>query len=185
MAMADGSIFDEEFKSESTIHKRKSLVFHTRFSVARDHDKDVNDEVITNGNRFASNKDEETCNTKNDIEAFNLKEYIEKLKQERKDWQQEYRKRKTQRRNLIKQKISMEEQGQILDINVLTETERTFVLTRPNYEHICKNSKKLQDVALRISTLSQNVHKLNRRFMERMESNIAKATVQVIKISEQ
>ncbi|XP_036142410.1 uncharacterized protein LOC105833687 isoform X2 [Monomorium pharaonis] len=158
MAMADGSIFDEEFKSESTIHKRKSLVFHTRFSVARDHDKDVNDEVITNGNRFASNKDEETCNTKNDIEAFNLKEYIEKLKQERKDWQQEYRKRKTQRRNLIKQKISMEEQGQILDIN---------------------------DVALRISTLSQNVHKLNRRFMERMESNIAKATVQVIKISEQ
>lgn len=114
-----------------------------------------------------------------------MKEYIEKLRQERKDWQQEYKKRKTQRRNLSKQKTNVEGQGQVHDINVLTEAERTFVLTRPNYEHICRNSQKLQDVALKISTLSHNVHKLNRRFMERMEKNVAKATADVIKLSEQ
>lgn len=86
---------------------------------------------------------------------------------------------------MTKQKTSAEAQGQILDINVLTETERTFVLTRPNYEHICKNSQKLLDVALKLSTLSQHVQKLNRRFMERMESNVSKATVNIIKMSEQ
>lgn len=114
-----------------------------------------------------------------------MKEYIERLRQERKDWQQEYKKRKAQRRNLTKQKASVEGQGQVLDINILTKAERTFVLTRPNYEHICKNSQKLLDVALKISTLTQHVHKLNRRFMERMESNISKATVNIIKKSEQ
>ncbi|XP_039311412.1 uncharacterized protein LOC105195986 isoform X2 [Solenopsis invicta] len=97
--MADISNFDVEFKSEKTVHKRRSAVFHTRFSVARDEDVINVNEVITNGNTFTPNKDKE-CIAKNDVEAFDLKEYIEKLRQERKDWQQEYKKRKTQRRNL-------------------------------------------------------------------------------------
>lgn len=86
---------------------------------------------------------------------------------------------------MTKQKTSVEGQGQVLDINILTEAERAFVLTRPNYEHIFKNSQKLLDLTLKISTLSQHVHKLNRKFMERMEGNISKATVNIIKISEQ
>jgi len=170
---------DEEFKSERTVYKRRSSVFHTRIVAC---DQDEVDEVITNGSKLLLNKDEE-CNAKDDVEVFNLKEYIEKLRQERKDWQQEYKNRKAQRRNLTKQKASVE--GQVLDINLLTEAERNFVLTRPNYEHICRNSQKLLDMALKMSTLSQHVHKLNRRFMERMEGNISKATVNVIKISEQ
>lgn len=85
---------------------------------------------------------------------------------------------------MTKQKISTEGQEQVLDINVLTEAEKAFVLTRPNYEHICKNSQKLLDVALKISTLSQHVHKLNQKFMERMEGNILRATANIIKISE-
>ncbi|XP_011688063.1 PREDICTED: uncharacterized protein LOC105450104 [Wasmannia auropunctata] len=176
--MADVSNFDEEFKSERTVRKRRSSIFQTR-AVVHNRDEDDN-EVITN-DRLTSNKDEGECNAKD--EAFNLKEYIERLRQERRDWQQEYRSRKTQRRNLTKQKASAEGQGQVLDINVLTEAERAFVLTRPNYEHICRNSQKLLDVALRISTLSQHVHKLNRRFMEKMEDNISRATVNVIKRS--
>lgn len=180
MATANASNVDAEFKSERTVHKRRSSIFHTRI-VTRDHDED--DESIINGSRSAPNNDEEKCNAKD--ENFNLKEYIEKLRQERKDWQQEYKNRKVQRRNLTKQKASVEGQGQVLDINILTEAERTFVLTRPNYEHICKNGQKLLDVALKISTLTQHVHKLNRRFMERMESNISKATVNIIKMSEQ
>ncbi|KYN06698.1 hypothetical protein ALC62_02356 [Cyphomyrmex costatus] len=167
--------------SESTIHKRRSSIFHSRISIARDHQQDDN-EVTINGNR--PDQKEEECNVKN-VKAFNLKEYTDKLKQERKDWQQEYRNRKVQRRNLTKQKLRTEGQGQILDINVLTEAERAFVLTRPNYEHICKNSQKLLNMALKISMLSQHVHKLNQRFMERMEGNISKATVNIIKISEQ
>lgn len=141
------------------------------------------DEIVTNGNGPAPNKDKGKCNAEN--ETSNLKEYVEKLRQERKDWQQEYKNRKVQRRNLTKQKASVEGQGQVLNINILTETERTFILTRPNYEHICKNSQKLLDMALKISMLNQHVYKLNRRFMEQIEGNIAKATANIIKISEQ
>ncbi|KYN27600.1 PREDICTED: uncharacterized protein LOC108771137 [Trachymyrmex cornetzi] len=182
MTTVDVSNFNEDFKSEKTIHKRRSSVFHARFSIACDHKKDDNG-VITNRNR--PNQKEKECNAKDTVEAFNLREYIDKLRQERKDWQQEYRNRKTQRKNLTKQKTSTERQGQNLDINVLTEAERAFVFTRPNYEHICKNSQKLLDVALKISKLSQHVHKLNEKFMERMKNNISKATVNVIEISEQ
>ncbi|XP_018055205.1 PREDICTED: uncharacterized protein LOC108691804 [Atta colombica] len=179
MTTVDVSNFNEDFKSEKTIYKRRSSVFHARFSTARDHQDD--NEVIINGN----GPNQKECNAKDAVEAFKLREYIDKLRQERKDWQQEYRNRKTQRKNLIKQKTSTEGQGQILDINVLTEAERAFVLTRPNYEHICKNSQKLLDVALKISKLSQHVHKLNEKFMERMKDNISKATANVIEISEQ
>ncbi|KYN35858.1 hypothetical protein ALC56_09649 [Trachymyrmex septentrionalis] len=170
------------FKSEKTVYKRRSSVFHARFSITHDHQKDDNG-VIINGN--GPNQKEKECNAKDAVEVFNLKEYIEKLRQERKDWQQEYRNRKAQWKNLTKQKTSLEGQGQVLDINVLTEAERAFVLTRPNYEHICKNSQKLLDVAVKISKLSQHVHKLNEKFMERMKDNISKATANVIEISEQ
>lgn len=76
-------------------------------------------------------------------------------------------------------------EGQVLDINILTESERDFLLTRPNYEYICQNSQKILDATLKISTLSQHVHKLNQKFIEKMENNISTATKNVIKLSEQ
>ncbi|KAM0735871.1 hypothetical protein ACS0PU_009832 [Formica fusca] len=181
MATADISHFDKERKSEKTVYKRRSSIFHTRI-ITCDQTKD--NEGTSNENRFSPNKVNEECIIQND-EAFNLKEYIEKLKQERKDWQKEYKNRKIQRKNLTKQKTSVEEQGQVFDINILTESDRVFLLTRPDYEHICQNSRKTLDAALKISTLSQHIHKLNKKFMEKMENNISTATKNVIKLSEQ
>ncbi|XP_011633404.1 uncharacterized protein LOC105424718 [Pogonomyrmex barbatus] len=180
MTTFDVSNFNEECKSNRTVHKRRSSIFCTR-NVVRDQDEGINE---VTANEDTPNNDKGKCNAKNNVEVFNLKEYIEKLRQERKDWQQKYKNRKVQRKNLTKQKITIEGQGQILDINLLTESERHFVLTRPNYEHICKNSQKLLDLALKLSILSQHVYKLNRRFMEKMEGNISKATIDIIKISE-
>lgn len=139
-----------------------------------------NNEITTNETGLASNKNEE--DTQTGAETFDLEEYIEKLKQERKDWLQEYKKRKIQRKNLTKQKAIAESQGQLLDVNILTEFERAFIKARPNYEYICKNSQKLSDVALKISTLSQLVHKLNQRFMEKMENNISRASRDIIEM---
>lgn len=79
----------------------------------------------------------------------------------------------------------METQGQAFDINILTESDRTFLLTRPNYELICQNNQKTLDAALKISLLSQHIQKLNQKFMEKMENNISIATKNVIKLSEQ
>lgn len=118
-------------------------------------------------------------------EFSNLKEYIEKLKQEKQDWQQEYKNRKSQTRNLTKQKTSMETQGQVLDLNLLTESDRAFLLERPNYEYICRNTQKLLDMTLEISTLSQIVHKFNEKFMEKIQDSMDKATKSLIKMSEE
>lgn len=132
-------------------------------------------------NKLISNVDQEEYM---DIKTFNLKEYIEKLRQERKDWQQEYKNRKNQRKTLIKRKANIQAQGQTLDMTVLTESERAFLVARPNYEHICGNSQRLLDVALKISTISQLVQSLNERFVDRMENNISIATRNIIEISE-
>lgn len=121
----------------------------------------------------------------NETEAFNLKKYIEKLREERKNWQKEYKSRKTQRKNLAKQKTNLERQGQAFDISILTESDRAFFLTRPNYELICQNSQKTLDTALKISILGQHIQKLNQKFMEKMENSISTVTKNVIKLSEQ
>lgn len=130
----------------------------------------------------SENKGEYAADT--NVETFNLKEYVGKLKQERKDWQQEYKNRKIRRKNLAKQKINLEKQGQPLDINILTESERVFLMSRPNYEHMCKSSKNLSNMALKISILNQLVCKLNKQFMKKMEDNISRATRDVIKMVE-
>lgn len=139
---------------------------------------------MTNENKLVLNEDKKECSTYTDAEIFNLKEYIEKLKQERKEWQQEYKFRKIQRKTLTKQKINLERQGQPLDTNALTESQRAFIAARPNYENICRNTQKLHDTVLKITTLNQLVCKLNQRFMEKMEDNIARTTKKVIELSE-
>lgn len=170
--------FDEECRSEKIVYKRRSLIFHSQIS-----DQTKDNEGTPNRSRFSPSKVNKEDIVEN--ETFNLKKYIEKLRQERKDWQKEYRSRKTQRKNLAKQKASLETQGQAFDINILTESDRTFLLTRPNYELICQNNQKTLDAALKISLLSQHIQKLNQKFMEKMENNISIATKNVIKLSEQ
>ncbi|XP_029160382.1 uncharacterized protein LOC114932387 [Nylanderia fulva] len=180
MATTDVSHVDEGCQSEKTVYKRRSSIFHTRIITC---DQTEGNEGTPNRNRFSSSKVNEECIAQKDVEAFNLKEYIEKLKQERKDWQQEYRERKTQRKNLTKQKNSMK--GQVFDENLLTESERDFLLSRPNYEHIYQNNQKIVDAALKISTLSQHVHRLNQKFIEKMENNISTATKNIIKLEDE
>lgn len=178
MATDDTSHFNKECKSEKTVYKRRSSIFHTRVDQSKDNEGSP-------GNRFSSSKVNKESIAENETETFNLKKYIEELRQERKDWQKEYKSRKTQRKNLAKQKTSLEKQGQAFDISILTESDRVFLLTRPNYELICQNSQKTLDAALKISLLGQHIQKLNKKFMEKMESNISTTTKNVIKLSQQ
>ncbi|XP_032672828.1 uncharacterized protein LOC116844852 [Odontomachus brunneus] len=174
------SHLDEEYRSAKIIHKRRSSIFCRQNITFNQQEND--NKITTNKTELASNEYEE--DTQTGVESFDLEKYIEKLKQERKDWQQEYKKRKSQRKNLTKQKAIAESQGQLLDLNILTKSERAFIRARPNYEYICKNSQKLSDVALKISTLSQVVNKLNQRFMEKMENNISRASRDIIEMLE-
>lgn len=141
--------------------------------------------VTSNGTGLTSSKDEGNVQADNmpaNTEAFHLGEYIEKLKREQIDWEEEYRKRRARRKDLTKQKAIAESQGQFLDIDRLTESEKAFVRMRPNYEDICKNMQKLSNVALKISILNQMVHNSHQKFTERMESNISRATRDIIQM---
>ncbi|XP_020300084.1 uncharacterized protein LOC109863861 [Pseudomyrmex gracilis] len=175
---------NDDCTSEKIVSKRRSSIFHTK-TLACDEDKD---DTKYSGNRNeilinqVSDKSRE-CNEHNTTKTFNLEEYIERLREERKNWQREYKDRRTQRKNLLKQKASLEGQGQIIDINALTERERNFLLTRPNYEHICKNSQKLLDTAIKLSTLGELVNTMHIRFMKKMENNILATTKSIIKMS--
>ncbi|EFN67675.1 hypothetical protein EAG_00737 [Camponotus floridanus] len=179
MATDDTSHFNKECKSGKTVYKRRSSIFHTR--IATDQAKD--NEGPPDGNKFSPSNINKEGIAENKTETFNLKKYIEELRQERKAWQKEYKSRKTQRKDLAKQKTSLEKQA--FDISILTESDRAFLLTRPNYELICQNSQKTLDAALKISLLGQHIQKLNKKLMEKMENNISTATKNVIKLSEQ
>jgi len=115
----------------------------------------------------------------------NLNKYMEKLIQERKDWHQEYQNRKSQRKNLIKQKASTEIQGQILDLNLLTESDRAFLRNRPNYENYWKNNRELLHMTTKISMLSERVNNATEKFMKNMQDSISRTGKKLIKISEQ
>lgn len=92
--------------------------------------------------------------------------------------------RKTQRKNLTKQKLCLENQEQLLDLNILSEYEKTFVTARPSYQHICKNYEKLSDMLVKLSVLYNLAYKLNQRFISQMERRLCKITDKIIKISE-
>ncbi|XP_011879632.1 PREDICTED: uncharacterized protein LOC105568517 [Vollenhovia emeryi] len=180
MAGNDTLNVDEELKSERTVRKRRSLIFQARAKTC-----ERNEGEVTINESDPTSKDEDERDAKDGAEVFNMTEYLEKLRQERKDWQEEYRNRKAQRRNLAKQKASVERLGQVVDIDAVEEDARDFISMRPNYEQISENREKMLDLMVKIYTFHRLTKKLNQRFTERIERSISKATGNMIKHSEQ
>ncbi|XP_076232255.1 uncharacterized protein LOC143177879 [Calliopsis andreniformis] len=159
---------------DKIVHKRRSSVFHSR-TVALDKDKE--EEVDINADTGCMSKmPEEEC--------FGLEEYVNSLRKERKEWIETYKRRKLERKSLMKQKLRLEEQGQCLDLSILSDSDKAFVLACPNYQHLYENTRKLSEMVLKISVLSQVVYKLNQRFILQMERRLGKVTKKVIETSE-
>lgn len=117
-------------------------------------------------------------------EVFNFEEYVNSLKNERKEWLETYKRRKRERRSLTKQKLRLENDGQPLDLNLLSDSEKAFLLARPNYQNICKNANKLSETALKISMLNDMVYEVNKRFILQMEERLRKIKKRIIETSE-
>lgn len=122
---------------KKSIHKRRSSVFQSRQIIFDECEGTEDKETVENREVIKC-----TSNTTQE-KVFNLEEYIINLRNERKEWIETLKQRKTQRKNLTKQKLCLENQEQLLDLNVLSEYEKTFVTARPSYQHICKNYEKL------------------------------------------
>ena len=113
-------------------------------------------------------------------EPFDLRGYIDSLKHEKKSWHDFYQELKVRNRKLVKKKALIEQNGQDVDLSVLSESERNFIEARPNYEHIVKSSKTLVDMAVKVAVLNQQCNNLNKRFKSKLEGRIQDATAKVI-----
>ena len=113
-------------------------------------------------------------------EPFDLRAYIDSLKREKKAWNEVLQERRNQYRDLVTKKAMVENNGQEIDLSVLTESERNFIEARPNYEHIVKSSKALVDMAVKVTILNQHCTQLKERFLENMEKKIKEATKKII-----
>lgn len=174
--LSDASQLEKDSKNAKIVHKRRSSIFQNRV-ISFDELKE--NEKFEDVDGAAS--DAQTISRK---ELFNLEEYIIHLKNERKEWIDTLKQRKSQRKCLTKQKLCIENQGQTLDLSILTEFEKAFITARPNYQQICRNYKQMSDVALKISELQSIVYKLNEKFILQMEDKLHKLTDKIIEMSQ-
>ncbi|XP_014601667.1 PREDICTED: uncharacterized protein LOC106785573 [Polistes canadensis] len=182
--LPDALDLDTEEISDKVTCKRRSLVFHSRTSKLFI-DEELNEvRNLENDDLLSDNK----CKRQRvkDItgkESFNLQEYINDLKQERKLWQLKLKERKSKRRILTKQKSALENLGQNLDYKALSDSERSFLLAKPNYDYIYENSQKLSNRSLKVILLNELMFKLNDKFIIRMQEKLDKITKKIIEIS--
>ncbi|KOC65974.1 hypothetical protein WH47_12773 [Habropoda laboriosa] len=167
----------EKDSNEKVIRKRRSSVFQSRASTFNEC------EGVSFGETAKAVDAVKNTSEVLQEENFNLKEYIMCLKNEREEWIDTLKQRKAQRKNLTKEKLHFESQGQLLDLSILTDCEKAFIRSKPNYQYICRNYKKLLDITVKLSVLHNKVYKLNQRFISQMEGKLHRITEKVIEIS--
>ncbi|KAK2584442.1 hypothetical protein KPH14_006822 [Odynerus spinipes] len=181
---SDALNLEMEEPSDKVIYKRRSSIFQSRTSkllVDEETDKEKNagnDEFLPISNCKRQRVEDVRK------ENFDLQSYIADLREERKTWQMTLKERKSDRRVLSKKKSSLEQLGQSLDLEALSDSERSFLSAHPNYEYVYENSQKLSNVALKMTLLNELVYKLNERFMLRMREKLCKATKKIVDMSE-
>lgn len=130
-----------------------------------------------------NNENEKCSDDTEDKEYVDLPSYIKKLRNERQEWKATLNARKSRRRNLQKQKAVVKKNRVDLDVSILSEDERSFLLSRPSYQHICRNIKILADAAVKIATLNREIDVLNDRLTMKMEQKLLDATKSIIYMS--
>ncbi|XP_046739726.1 uncharacterized protein LOC124407535 [Diprion similis] len=117
---------------------------------------------------------------KTDGTQFDIEKYIADLEEERKIWKQTLLDRKRQHKSISKQTSNLQRCEQDLDLNVLSESERTFLLVRPNYEHICEKAKKLRIMAAETRIFCNQMTHLHNQCMLRARRKLDALTTKII-----
>nr|XP_046472734.1 uncharacterized protein LOC124214485 [Neodiprion pinetum] len=141
-------IEEEETPCRPRPNQRRSTFFRRRSSLrAPGEDGSTNVCDKENKGRQVEEKMEnvvlDDSEKKSTATQFDIEKYIVDLEEERKIWKETLLDRKRQYKSISKQTSNLQCCKQEVDLNVLSESERTFLLVRPNYEHICEKAKKL------------------------------------------
>lgn len=115
---------------------------------------------------------------------FDLRRYIDDVKRERTEWKQTLQDRKRQYKSTLKHMTRTKQGEQDVDLSALSETERNFLLVRPNYEHICEKAKKLAILASEVSIMQEHVTHLHKRCLLRAEKKLDDLTTRIINMIE-
>ncbi|KAK0180038.1 hypothetical protein PV327_005721 [Microctonus hyperodae] len=157
------------------INKRRSSIFQRR-SITRHAQDNV---VDTCGNETEIANDESQVQPVPEEEnKFDLNAYIMCLKNEREEWRKTLSERKSQRRRLTKQELNIGNECE-LDLTVLTNCERSFLSSRPNYHQILKNVNNLVPLAVKIATLNSHINHLHENLRIIMKEKIIESTKQI------
>ncbi|XP_076276554.1 uncharacterized protein LOC143207221 [Lasioglossum baleicum] len=173
---SDASHSKMPLNHDTAVQKRRSSVFYNRVIAFDQYEEDE---------KSLDNNDVKACVSETpQVEAFDLEQYICSLKNERTEWLKTLKQRRAERKSLTKQKLRLENEGQPVDLTALTDSEKAFVVARPNYQNIWKKNKKLRETTSKVLILNQMVYKLNQRFIFKMEKRLSKCTGKIIEMSE-
>ncbi|XP_066590486.1 uncharacterized protein [Prorops nasuta] len=173
----------DEFKlNTETTQKRRSLVFHSRRSLMRrDGVAAVEKENFQMEESDVTKK--KGSNLDKHKETFDLVEYTNTLRIERRKWLRYYKERKSDRKQLEIERAYTIEHGPDFDLNLLSSSQKSFLLAAPNYEHIYKQNKKLLDITIKVSPLSQLIEKQKEQCISNLENRIHETTKTIIKLT--
>ncbi|KAF7989432.1 hypothetical protein HCN44_008106 [Aphidius gifuensis] len=149
--------------SEAKIDKHRSIIFQRR-SLAPIQQQDE-----------VSNENNETTNE----QTFDIIEYIQKLKNEREIWTKTLRERKSKFRRIDK-KIRNHMNNTNLDLSILSDEQKKYIQSKPNYEKISSNINNLIDVAVKETIINETINHLKKNLDEQIKRDINLYTKKII-----
>ncbi|KAJ8680846.1 hypothetical protein QAD02_016633 [Eretmocerus hayati] len=157
--------------------KRRSSIFNRQSMGNLDH------EIETSDSEEISHESKKIKLAESNKASFDLRKYIDSLKEEKKQWKKEYAKRKTQVKELSKSSQNQETSA-TLDLSCLSDSERAFLAARPDYEEFNRNVFQLHALATKVTYLNSLAESLFEKSIMKMQSDVKNATQRVIKLAD-
>lgn len=117
----------------------------------------------------------------NDSQQFNLRDYIDKLKEERDMWKEELKARKKLNRNVAKDLERVETAGQKLDLHVLSPEQKLFLNSQPNLEEIHNKATTVANLLVKVKGVQSHIGKINNSFRAITDEIIQNSKAYIIK----
>jgi len=160
---------------KNKMNKRRSSVFQRQSIGPKE--QDLESTNITEEISHETKK----LKLQNVSESFDLKKYIDALKEEDKKWREVYAKRKSRVQDLIKRDKN---QQQSFDISCLSDSERVFLKAKPDYEEFNKNVFQLHAMATKVMFLNSCAENFSEKSAKKLKNETDTIMRRIINLSE-
>lgn len=116
-----------------------------------------------------------------ELESFDIKKYIDSLKKEDKCWRSEYLKRKSQTQEFLKRDKN-HDYIQTIDYSCLSDSERAFLSTKPDYDEFNKNLFQLHAMATKVVYLNLCAENFCNKSSFKLQKDLDNAKYRIISL---